>query len=79
MFKIIKGKGNYSSSPEEQIESLKKMSLSKNLKTYLLAYQWYVKRSRETHNHVLPDFKEYRRRVPLEEAQHLVKVLQLQD
>lgn len=79
MLKVIKGTGNYSSSPEEQIESLKKMSLSKNLKTYLLAYQWYVKRSRETHNRVLPDFKEYRRRVPLEEAQHLVKVLQLQD
>lgn len=79
MFKIIKGKGKSSSSPEEQIESLKKMSLSKNLKTYLLAYQWYVKRSRETHNRVLPDFKEYRKRVPLEEAQYLVKVLQLQD
>lgn len=79
MFKIIKGKENYSSSPEEQIESLKKISLSKNLKTYLLAYQWYVKRSRETHNRVLPDFKEYRKRVPLEEAQYLVKVLQLQD
>ena len=79
MLKVIKGKGICSSSPEEQIESLKKMTLSKNLKTYLLAYQWYVKRSRETHNRVLPDFKEYRRRVPLEEAQYLVKVLQLQD
>ena len=79
MFEIIKGTGTGSSSPEEQIEALKKISLSKNLKTYLLAYQWYVKRSRETHNRVLPDFKEYRRRVPLEEAQHLVKVLQLQD
>jgi hypothetical protein len=79
MFEIIKGTGIGSFSPEEQINCLKNISLSKNLKTYLLAYQWYVKRSRETHNRVLPDFKEYRRRVPLEEAQHLVKVLQLQD
>lgn len=77
MFTLIKGTGNYSSSPEEQIEFLKTITLSENLKTYLLAYQWYVKRSRETHNRVLPDFKEYRRIVPLEDARHLVNVLQL--